>query len=90
VSITAIDFKNVTPETLVDFLKLFGFNRYVNRQWLIIRKGQDERYPCKDDGSPDGLYTGMIVPEQYYDKDMFVIPKEYLERILVALKENSR
>lgn len=80
--ITRIDLDKVTPETLFDFLELFGFRRYCHLHWLDPGRSKDPRYPVEHvSGSPEGLYPAMIVPHYHLGKILFVIDEEILKQI---------
>ena len=80
VSVEAIDFNNLKPEDLFKWLEKFGFKRYVSKKYIIPSKGEDPRLIWPD-GSPEGLYSSVIIPEYNLGKTLFIIPMEQFDRI---------
>lgn len=88
ITITKIDFSKVNTDNLEELLNLLGFTRYVENLWIDPKRSIDPRLG-KPDESPEGLYTGIIVPEYHFGKTLFLIDKEVLQEILSALKKKE-
>lgn len=86
ITIIPIDFNNLKPEDVFKWLEEFGFHRYGVRNYIDPSKSEDSRYPREYDNSPAGLYTSVIIPQQYYDETMFIIKKSDFERIKEAFQ----
>ena len=82
ISVTAIDFDRMKPEEVFKWLELFGFNRYVEKNWIVPSKSVDPRMPEGHvSTTPEGLFHSMIVPFYYYGETMFIIRQSEYDRI---------
>ncbi|GAH43054.1 unnamed protein product, partial [marine sediment metagenome] len=87
VKITAIDFNNLQPKDVFEWLELFGTRRYGIRYYLDPSKRDDPRYPAELDESPVGWYTKLSITDNCYDKTMFIIDEETYEKIKRLFEE---
>ena len=91
VKIQAIDFDNLKPEDVFNWLELFTFKRYGERYHVDPSKRDDPRYPAERDESPIDWYTHLAVPSRCYDKTMVIIDEEMYEKIKAAfLKKGEK
>lgn len=88
-SITTIDFDEMSPSDVFKWLEQFGFWRYVSEQYIIPKKSVDPRL-IKPDESPEGLYSGIIVPEFNLNESVFVIRRDLFYKIKEAFQSSSR
>ena len=80
ISIESVDFNNLKPEDVFEWIMKFGSKRYVAKQYIIPSKGEDPRLIYPDD-SPKGLYPTVIVPDYNLGKTLFIIPVDQLDKI---------
>lgn len=85
-SIIKIDFKNLQPKDVFEWLEKFGFSRYGVRYFVDPSKRDDPRYPAERYGSPKGWYTHLPVTRHCYNRDMFIIDEETYEKIKACFK----
>ena len=86
ISITAIDFTQMKPENVFEWLELFGFNRYPLEYYLEPQKITDPRYahrfnPLGKREIKGDMTPMMIVPYYYYGETMFIIRQSEYDRI---------
>ena len=100
VSITALDYNQITVDTLEEWLNLLGFGRRVSQYYIDFSKSDDpkteeHRQALRDHGfepepyPPAGQSPGVIVPRYHMGEVLFLIRESELKKILDALKKNS-
>ncbi len=91
VSVVAIDFNQMKPEDVFKWLKEFGYHRYPIVYRLEDQTVKDPRYVHERNLNGEREVKGMdatmmIVPSYYFNKTMFLIDQETLDKIKKAFE----
>jgi len=87
ITVTAVDYRNMKPEDVFEWLELFLFRRYACKYHVDPKKRDDPRYPAEQDESPIGWYTHINVPSRFYGKNVVIMDEELYEKIKHRFKE---
>lgn len=92
VSFGIVDFNLLKPEKVFEWLEEFGFKRYACQYYVKPSERRDKRYPAEQDKSPEGWYTHIGVPQNYFDNDktLFIIDAEMLNKIKKVFEHKIR